>query len=505
MEVNEGYSIWMELLQEIPEEARFGSYKGLGSYWLGNSPTASAHPSQDTSWKGHYGSMTSAPWEAKFPNVKIDVYGNDSSIWAERSGFKDPELARTLIPMYLWLGLLNNRFPEVAEVRQLRSHEMTALMKSGQSLLNRLCIPTAKALATYSHGAIGGELRHHKAVGGTYLPETRKVAWAGWFDLIEQIGVEYALECAIELFEDFPKGSYGGPKWAICAEELLKFERGESSPLAWIDRCVNLQHNTGSFLNKFNWSDFHVMNDILLWHSSTQPPWFKFENAQLMRLPSAVTLGYNRFVREVNVLLELHGKSRIPELGFAMHPTGVVPNSYDIKASVIEQALEGLPYDSPLATLAEFAKTHLGKKWALIFPDLDSFLNDTEIQPDRLFWSSVDTGYWEPTDRLPYSPALHNRYVEMADGGMFRFSKVEGDLEHSPMIYRLRDNKDQFLCSTFTIPSTDILALFAMQNYMKKYPHLFIRKWGNPSGSGFCFTDKKPKKEIEYVYAKDYS
>jgi hypothetical protein len=118
----------------------------------------------------------------------------------------------------------------------------------------------------YASAAIGGELRHHQNVldlGKGSSEEGRHKAWTQWGN-IHKIHGDQIFETAEALFLDFPPGSYGGEPWANAANLLSK---RKSCSLAgslienktlFIDRVLNMQHNTGSFLNKVTWANFRT-------------------------------------------------------------------------------------------------------------------------------------------------------------------------------------------------------------------------------------------------------
>lgn len=110
----------------------------------------------------------------------------------------------------------------------------------------------------YVDMVVGGELRHHRALGRAgKLPGHRPFAWIGWLAIREQVGPD-ALADAATLFNEFdPEGSYGGPKWAMISEVLHLRETGRISAEVFVDRVFNLEHNGCSVLGgKVAWSGF---------------------------------------------------------------------------------------------------------------------------------------------------------------------------------------------------------------------------------------------------------
>jgi hypothetical protein len=112
----------------------------------------------------------------------------------------------------------------------------------------------------YSHLAIGGELRHHRGVGGRFLTGVdRAAAWSEWRGIFEAIGVQALLDAA-DLFEEFDDGSYGGVAWANPCRVLYDRLEGNLGPdeatnkRIFIDRIWTLEHNGGCFLDKLCWA-----------------------------------------------------------------------------------------------------------------------------------------------------------------------------------------------------------------------------------------------------------
>lgn len=111
----------------------------------------------------------------------------------------------------------------------------------------------APVFQAYANMAIGGELRHHSAVGGQCLSLLRKTAWAGWLRIREIVGPQALLDAA-ELFLEIKGNTYGGKKWAEACYILHAYETGKISSKIFVDRMFSLQHNGGVFLNKVEWA-----------------------------------------------------------------------------------------------------------------------------------------------------------------------------------------------------------------------------------------------------------
>lgn len=107
-------------------------------------------------------------------------------------------------------------------------------------------------LIAYTHMAVGGELRHHKAVGAEVLDMDRNRAWSGWKVIFETVG-NAALQDAADLFHEFSGGSFGGKPWADACLILKARLDGKITPHLFLDRIFNAQHNGGCLLNKVTW------------------------------------------------------------------------------------------------------------------------------------------------------------------------------------------------------------------------------------------------------------
>lgn len=125
--------------------------------------------------------------------------------------------------------------------------------------------------------AVGGEVRHHRAVSRMRTPDgapisdrldgRRERAWGEWKSVRKQLGPQALLDAA-ELFYDMSDG-YGGKKWAAAAEILHARETGKIPAWMFVDRVFTMQHNGGMLLNKVAWKghhrvigDYHMCQDI---------------------------------------------------------------------------------------------------------------------------------------------------------------------------------------------------------------------------------------------------
>jgi hypothetical protein len=135
----------------------------------------------------------------------------------------------------------------------------------------------------YAHIAIGGEIRHHRAMGG-HLSNQRNEAWADWRKVFETVGNDALLDVE-KLFIEFGDGnSYGGPAWAKATKILWSRHEGILGPeeytnkKVFVDRVFSIQHNGGALLDKISWSIKNPrqwgvghLTDLLDMHSSDVP------------------------------------------------------------------------------------------------------------------------------------------------------------------------------------------------------------------------------------------
>jgi hypothetical protein len=102
----------------------------------------------------------------------------------------------------------------------------------------------------YTIMAVGGESRHHRAIGGIVLPgpDHRPWAWRTWKPIYDHVGPQAVLDI-IPYFEEMG-GSFGGQAWVNVCRILHSRLVGELPPHLFVDRCFTLQHNSGCFFNK---------------------------------------------------------------------------------------------------------------------------------------------------------------------------------------------------------------------------------------------------------------
>jgi len=122
---------------------------------------------------------------------------------------------------------------------------------------------------SYTDMILGGELRHMGRVDkikgienlapeiveifyhGSRTASMRYIFWEKW-KVFRELHPD-ALQWAADAFRAFGQGSVGGEKWALIAEMLQFFEKGEITPLMFVDFCWGTEHNGGTYFNKI-WS-----------------------------------------------------------------------------------------------------------------------------------------------------------------------------------------------------------------------------------------------------------
>jgi len=125
----------------------------------------------------------------------------------------------------------------------------------------------------YTDMAVGGELRHAKnttnlarplqiALKDETIRGSRNSAWEGWYWFRQRYGT-LALKWAVSCFNT-PKrynGGYGGLPWGNIANTLYMYERGHITPHTFIDTCWGLQHNNGTYFNKW-WNTMGIKTSL---------------------------------------------------------------------------------------------------------------------------------------------------------------------------------------------------------------------------------------------------
>lgn len=152
--------------------------------------------------------------------------------------------------------------------------QLKELALRADAIYRETVIELSDILEAYIVSAIGGELRHE-------FPELEEVVakfkiqvgeppvlassmmskeyfWGLWHSAYEYYGLD-ALYGAATVFAESPSDTYGGWQWALITQLAINYIEGNFSDddianrAIFIDRLVNMQHNTGTVLNKAPW------------------------------------------------------------------------------------------------------------------------------------------------------------------------------------------------------------------------------------------------------------
>ncbi len=218
------------------------------------------------------------------PEPRIKTYSSRSGLWK------------------LWQDYGNRALPAD------RGHA-EAIAVQASIMLEQMCKTLAPHFSDYLFYACGGELGHHpgtwylgthgeqnvsfwymKDIAGPenvarwmkemYMEEIKHKFGAGqWiFPNPRDHDQKYWEKSKKKLTNCWGQTSFGGEAWGDCASVLESYHRGYIGKMKFddrqfLDRCFNLQHNTGSALNKCDWkynSSWGVLNCILKAHGDSQ-------------------------------------------------------------------------------------------------------------------------------------------------------------------------------------------------------------------------------------------
>lgn len=421
--------------------------------------------------------------------------------WEALCGWSDLNLVEYLNAAYaLDMILLGLAHPATSKLTDLQD-ERWSMMRIGLAISqDNLIDVMAEHLEKYAFAAIGGEVRYHRLIGGKFLPLHRKSAWAGWLTLAETHDRSLMLRCAETLFYDFSSGNYGGPKWAAAAEHLRKYIDGEYTAREWVDRCVNLEHNTGSFLNKISWGGAGLsgLKGVLYNHSAKEPDFDRFvQGADQKDYFSGV-------IDDINAIAAKRGLDVVLPPDLAPKPLNAYsPGWWHAKVLAIGELVDEVEKEYLIGALKA---TPAGGNWA----EVDSlYVKNTYLNAnvpyvrEHGFWKwlrsiapheanaatfvNAEYGLWAPLERMWRHPHLPDA-VRMGDG-LFHIPKIpEG--EHAKVL---------LMASGDSVNEKKFEALDRWQWWqicatMQKH-NLFIRKYGNAHGKGYVLTDKEPKKK----------
>ena len=140
-------------------------------------------------------------------------------------------------------------------------------------MLDSVSNKIAEQFSRYTDMAVGGEIRHTPTAMMNDIPQPlaqalldntigrsqsgvhRDVAWNGWFRFKQKYGT-VALLWATETFNTAGwNSSYGGKKWGHISHTLYMYERELISKHIFIDTCWGLEHNGGTYFNKWFQTD----------------------------------------------------------------------------------------------------------------------------------------------------------------------------------------------------------------------------------------------------------
>lgn len=223
-------------------------------------------------WKEARTNCMPPPWIHRGQKPKL-VHTDVDEAWPNiRPKEHDPvEWAADFYLMQaLTSGVLNTQHecdqkPCQHRVREIFEMENSPALMEARVRLFQVTEEADRCFTEYIDMACGGELRHHKKVGGTFLNSSRVIAWANWRDVRDLVGLQALLDMAV-MFEDIEKGGIGGKKWADAARLLHSRLSGRLNKTTFVDQTFSLVHNGGVFLNKREWKNnrLDALQGILL-------------------------------------------------------------------------------------------------------------------------------------------------------------------------------------------------------------------------------------------------
>lgn len=198
------------------------------------------------------------PWEAR--GITVDARDPDEDTnWKIAYDLKPEEhnVVRAAADYYLLeaidAGLVGTTDGNGNIVLAVTESPVFRLIRNeAEEMMNELVRKWDPILINYVHMAVGGELRHHQAVGSEVLSTNRDRAWCGWKLIFEAVGPD-ALTDAAELFREFTSSGFGGDPWAKACEILHARLTGKLNPRMFLDRVFNAEHNGGCLMNKVHW------------------------------------------------------------------------------------------------------------------------------------------------------------------------------------------------------------------------------------------------------------
>ena len=180
---------------------------------------------------------------------------------------------------YNW-QLLHKMFE--AGLAAKRSKEKTPLelvIEQGLQGFTAHVVNNVDVFHSYSHYAIMSEMRYSKGIK-KIIPEAKSGRFAGqWKTIGVEAGNDKLMKWAGEFFRNGDYGywssAYGGEPWALATDVVGMYEVGKCEGMAFserefLDRVFSLEHNTGTFLNKWCWGgSVEYMKKVLEAHKES--------------------------------------------------------------------------------------------------------------------------------------------------------------------------------------------------------------------------------------------
>ena len=206
-------------------------------------------------------------------HLKCQISSDYASAWGLKSS---TNLAQGAADYYLLEEMKASLINELIEDKAKAKMADDAV----RTMLPPLVSNLAEQMSRYLEMAIGGELRHCKAVAlgggisasnvkkvpsseireltkeifggkkGKLRTGSRSIAWVRWKGLSEKLGVKAAEYASWMFWNSVWNGGYGGPKWGKCADVLLLYMKGELSENLFVDSAFGLEHNNNNVYDK---------------------------------------------------------------------------------------------------------------------------------------------------------------------------------------------------------------------------------------------------------------
>lgn len=219
-------------------------------------------------------------WEVRGLKVEVKAPSSDWTLYWDIDLSVD--LCTAMADFYLLQYMTMNHLGGKENIQGLQSEQLERLTQEAKGILDKLVERLDPIFCQYMDMAIGGELRHHRAIRSEmrFGSSQREAAWGGWKQVRDQVGPQALLDAAI-LAEEVTEGGYLGKAWAAPARILHARLTGRIPPVIFVDRAFSLEHNGGSLFNKVEWGVSNRMNWGNSWikemlgpaHSATRTIW----------------------------------------------------------------------------------------------------------------------------------------------------------------------------------------------------------------------------------------